>query len=1810
MSDSLSLDTSSAINALSALEKKFGNVLKSVKRFSTSFDADTFKATKETLATLKTVAVQIQSTSEAIDAAADSVSKSFRKLGGSKDSLKGAKTFEQLSKIISKFNTLQGVDTSALDGLSQSVRVISKSMSSMNGVSFDATGIEKGLRSLDDVFKKISVVGSSVNRTPDSINFDPTKIELLKSISVSISKLSVALRKFPDTNSIKDNGGRVVESVKQVRSIFNRLSKAFSGTMQVNTNGMLVVVELANSQTLAVRKVADTLKKFMVSMRESMKGFGQKSLDKIVITLYTLRTSIINVFRSVSKLFDGIASVKTDKNASGSFVVTLAQSKTLAVEQVIKALIKFSNSVLAVKNSWSTSMATNVSKILKALGTSVVSLFNSLSSLFHAFDSITGTNNGGYANKIVQYADSQVIAVVHVTNALSRLVSAVSSISGSFNSSMLSNIESYIQLLRQSVVHLFNDLSTLFTAVNQTSVNSTGGTDTKIVETTNSQALAVRRISDALLRFMKVVNVSTKLKPATIATTLATIKNSVIVLFKEVSNLNSAMANNPNSPNAGSIASVVEGVKAVSTVLGRFTFSVTKLNSINPQQFNKALANIRVQIKLFIHDLGGMTNIPSFANFSKLAEAFNKLAVALKTTAGTASRAKKQLEDLSGVHPKFGKLTSIIKQFFTAFTGFSIIYSTARAIQSSLSSLSNLEMAMARVNTIARASKPILAQWSDHVRNMSVAYGMDRNDLAKALYDINSATITGSRAMFVLEASVRAARAGFTETGKVAELLSKAINAYGYAASDAGRLSDILFKTVERGINPMEELVQYMGRLLTVANNAGVTFEEVNAAIATLTVNGFQTNIATTALNSSFLKLAQGNDKLNALFQQFGYESAAAAIRVEGFGYALAKIKEATGGTTESLTKLGFNYRDIRAMSVLASGGLDEYLHNLKEMENAGKEGTATSKALEEVTGTLAFKWDVVKQAVQDAFIAIQNWAGSSDFLKGLLDSVIGFANAVRNVFNNAKQLDSVLQSLASTVSNLVKVFIAYKATTMNFSTHIAMWGKLKTAIDFAKIALAKYNHMQIIAGRTGLSGFGALIFKINAFTKALFGARLAVVALKASLTFGISLAIDAAISALLYWIGRAQNITRTGKDTEESRQGVYDSGKSLEENLNALKGTKYLQRDDINQAKDALAAYIEQVKQLKATVEAIGDNATVDEKSDLASAEVNVKRYQEAMKLLEAQEKKNRRETARYINLQHSLQNIEKSNKKAVDASTSAMSKYVTARAKVNDTRKALEKAGIDTSALDVDPAAFSAQMKAMFEAGEISPELQNHITALSVGFSDMANNIRGAASALNELQSNLEYLAGISPKKDSLFGLLNTSRKSLDTNYILKVSNQKTTAISSKSMDAYRAKFDKYRGYPTLQGLSDSLRIAKENRITQNNLLSRRLTEAQNKRNMEWGRYTTARDQIAEGKRYILLGGARRPQSLEDAILSEKGAFDAVYGSSQERQFNKSNRMKEYSALVDQLKKQRSAVDSVPISSKELGAFAKNNPELAKKIDEMKTTDSGAVLKLVQDELKKQQESYVNEQGTKRFAELQRMYASGDPDKMLKAVSSYVDEFGGKREDFQASVLDGPTAIAGAVEAVKKGMKIEDYTAQFRDSFANEEEYKKWVEGLKKGSDAMAKLKHAFDDMAADMKKFTGGLADSLLSPEMQRAKKEKRAEELRAKLESDMLAGYALQSDEMKEWQALTQELANASKEFTVPATITSTKAVEAGSEQAFNMIAKQVFAGKTKPEERQVKLLQKSVEFGEKMTGYLEKLAENTAKGLVPVYSGGK
>ena len=455
------------------------------------------------------------------------------------------------------------------------------------------------------------------------------------------------------------------------------------------------------------------------------------------------------------------------------------------------------------------------------------------------------------------------------------------------------------------------------------------------------------------------------------------------------------------------------GVDKIGSGMNALMRAMRGISKVDMAAFRKNIVYISIDVRKFVNMMGIVTKSPNFIAFERLADAMFKVALASKSLVTATKKVNSAMKQMNGTTKEskgiFGKLTPTIKQFFTAFVGYNVIHAVTRSIKGAVAIFAEFELGMARVNTIARVSRQTLNKWGVQVKNLSSSLGLSKEELTKALYDINSATIVGSDSLYVLEAASKAAVAGFTSVDKTAELLSRIINAYGYAAADAGHLSDILFKTVERGINPMEELAQYMGRVLTVASNAGVSFEEVAAAIATMTSQGIQTNIAVTSLNSAILKLSQGNKQLNALFRKHGYATTSAALRYGGLTNTLRILNEETHGYTDALTKLKFNYRGIRAVSVLASTAFVEFENNLRLMTDAMEVQGATERALEEVLDTLTKKWGTLIEEIKNAGISFSEFLDNLGVFDRIIMSVKTFTRAVKALGAAFKELKSYI---------------------------------------------------------------------------------------------------------------------------------------------------------------------------------------------------------------------------------------------------------------------------------------------------------------------------------------------------------------------------------------------------------------------------------------------------------------------------------------------------------------------------------------------------------------------------------------------------------------------------------------------------------------------------------------------------------------------------------------------------------------------------------------------------------------------------------
>jgi TP901 family phage tail tape measure protein len=252
------------------------------------------------------------------------------------------------------------------------------------------------------------------------------------------------------------------------------------------------------------------------------------------------------------------------------------------------------------------------------------------------------------------------------------------------------------------------------------------------------------------------------------------------------------------------------------------------------------------------------------------------------------------------------------------------------------------EKAMLNVNSIAKATPEAFEQMKDSILDLSTRLPQSAETLAEGLYDISSSGFAGAEGIVVLEAAAKAASAGLAQTSESAAGITAVLNAYSYGADEAQRVSDILFKTVDRGVITFPELASSIGKVTALSAPLGVSLEDVSAGLAVLTKNGIDAENATTQLNAIMQAVLSPTGKATKLAKQLGINFTATGLRTKGLNGFMADLIKKTGGSNEKIAQLLGDARAIRGAFVLAKNGGAQFNEELALMEaSAGATDTA-----------------------------------------------------------------------------------------------------------------------------------------------------------------------------------------------------------------------------------------------------------------------------------------------------------------------------------------------------------------------------------------------------------------------------------------------------------------------------------------------------------------------------------------------------------------------------------------------------------------------------------------------------------------------------------------------------------------------------------------------------------------------------------------------------------------------------------------------------------------------------------------------------
>lgn len=472
---------------------------------------------------------------------------------------------------------------------------------------------------------------------------------------------------------------------------------------------------------------------------------------------------------------------------------------------------------------------------------------------------------------------------------------------------------------------------------------------------------------------------------------------------------------------------VVSGFTSIARAISGFTSSLMRVDKVgsNLENLGRTLSAIVDHTRSFINQVDAMinANMRAFVRFERLAASIYKASEGLKyfkLASGNATSATDQLNNaLQRATRSTNWLAGGWRTVVAAFAGGTVIYTIVNFIKDAVKAFGEFDFQLRQINTISKETESGLANIGNTILDISAKYGKSAEDVSKAMFAITTATIEGAGALEVLKNAAKLAVAGNTDLEGSAQLLSRVIKAYGKSTYESAHLVDVLYKTQERGITTIRELNNNLGKVVGIAAAASVSFEELNAAVATLTVRGLKTNIATTALNSLLLKLSSDTKKLNPIFQRLGYESASVALQQLGLAGTMQRLQQVTGGTSAGLIQLGFNFRDIRAATILANDVGEQYAENLRLINDQTEVADVATKALTEVQKSLKQQLLQVVETIRTSIIQITEFIATWSGFK----IVLGVINWFTQLKSNGESLLGMFKPLLGVTAKIVTAF-------------------------------------------------------------------------------------------------------------------------------------------------------------------------------------------------------------------------------------------------------------------------------------------------------------------------------------------------------------------------------------------------------------------------------------------------------------------------------------------------------------------------------------------------------------------------------------------------------------------------------------------------------------------------------------------------------------------------------------------------------------------------------------------------------------------
>jgi len=315
------------------------------------------------------------------------------------------------------------------------------------------------------------------------------------------------------------------------------------------------------------------------------------------------------------------------------------------------------------------------------------------------------------------------------------------------------------------------------------------------------------------------------------------------------------------------------------------------------------------------------------------------------------------------------------------------------------------EKSMVNVGNLTNASREEVERMSKEVIALSKTTPVAANDLATALFDVQSAGVDAGESIKFLKVASELAVGGVTDVKTAVDGLTSVMNAYSLSSADATTIADKLFTAQVQGKTTVGELSTAIGRIAPVANAAGISLDELLSSISSLTAQGINTNEAVTGLKAAISAITAPSAEAIKSAKAYGIELNQTAIEANGLEGVLKDVTEATNGDVGALKKLLGSQEAVNAVIALAKNDFKKLRESIDEVADSTG---AAAKANAEQIDTLSGQWAIFINNIMSG----SKFAGEA--IGSILKPLLKVSNTLFGAVGNVKDWANSFNSLSS----------------------------------------------------------------------------------------------------------------------------------------------------------------------------------------------------------------------------------------------------------------------------------------------------------------------------------------------------------------------------------------------------------------------------------------------------------------------------------------------------------------------------------------------------------------------------------------------------------------------------------------------------------------------------------------------------------------------------------------------------------------------------------------------------------------------------